>query len=95
MCSLLEEQHVRCLIYQDRYNMLSRKPEAEHIDFIQKKGLGFIAFSPLAQGLLTDRYLNGIPADSRVAKSGVFLHREDITPELIGKVERLDRKSVV
>lgn len=90
MCSLLKEQHVRCLIYQDRYNMLSRKPEAEHIDFIQKKGLGFIAFSPLAQGLLTDRYLNGIPADSRVVKSGVFLHREDITPELIGKVERLN-----
>lgn len=90
MCRLLEEQHVRCLIYQDRYNMLSRKPEAGHIAFLREKGLGFIAFSPLAQGLLTDRYLNGIPEDSRVVKSGVFLHREDITPELLGKTTQLN-----
>lgn len=90
MCRLLEEQHVRCLIYQDRYNLLSRKPEAEHFSFISDENLGFIAFSPLAQGLLTNRYLNGIPEDSRVAKSGVFLHKEDITPELIGKVNRLN-----
>ena len=90
MCRLLEGQHVRCLIYQDRYNMLSRKPEAEHFDFIRTEGLGFIAFSPLAQGLLTDRYLNGIPEGSRVVKSGVFLHREDITSELIVKISRLN-----
>lgn len=90
MCRLLEEQHVRCLIYQDRYNMLSRKPETLHFDFIRKEGMGFIAFSPLAQGLLTNRYLHGIPEDSRVVKSGVFLHREDITPELIGRISRLN-----
>ena len=90
MYRLLEEQHVRCLIYQDRYNMLSRKPEAQHFEFIKNKGLGFIAFSPLAQGLLTNRYLNGIPDDSRVAKSGVFLHREDITSELLDKTRRLN-----
>lgn len=90
MCRLLEEQHVRCLIYQDRYNMLSRKPEAQHLDFIKNEGLGFIAFSPLAQGLLTNRYLHGIPEDSRVAKSGVFLHREDITPELIDRISKLN-----
>lgn len=90
MCRLLEEQHVRCLIYQDRYNMLSRKPEVEHFGLVRKEGLGFIAFSPLAQGLLTNRYLNGIPEDSRVVKSGVFLHREDITPELIAKISRLN-----
>ncbi len=90
MCRLLNEQHVRCLIYQDRYNMLSRKPEERHLGFLEKEKLGFIAFSPLAQGLLTNRYLNGIPKDSRVAKSGVFLHREDITPELLAKLEQLN-----
>ncbi len=90
MCELLEEQHVKCLIYQDRYNMLSRNPETQHFDFIRKEGLGFIAFSPLAQGLLTNRYLHGIPEDSRVVKSGVFLHREDITPALVGKISRLN-----
>ena len=90
-CCLMKEQHVRCLIYQDRYNMLSRKPEESHISFLEKERLGFIAFSPLAQGLLTNRYLHGIPEDSRVAKSGVFLHREDITPELVSKLKELDK----
>lgn len=90
MCRLLREQHVRCLIYQDRYNLLSRKPEAQHFDFIRREGLGFIAFSPLAQGLLTNRYLHGIPEDSRVVKSGVFLHREDITEEIISKMAKLN-----
>lgn len=90
MCRLLEEQHVKCLIYQDRYNMLSRKPETAHFSFIRNEGLGFIAFSPLAQGLLTNRYLYGIPEDSRVVKSGVFLHREDITPKLIDKISKLN-----
>lgn len=89
-CRMMAEQHVRCLIYQDRYSMISRKPEAEHLDFIRDLGLGFIAFSPLAQGLLTNRYINGIPADSRVAKSGVFLHREDVTPELVEAIKALN-----
>lgn len=90
-CAMMEAQHVHCLIYQDRYNMLCRKPEQEHFSLFREKGLGFIAFSPLAQGLLTNRYLNGIPADSRVMKSGVFLHREDLTPELMEKVKKLNR----
>ncbi len=89
-CRMMEEQHVRCLVYQDRYNMMSRKPEEKHIEFLKEMQLGFVAFSPLAQGVLTNRYVNGIPEDSRVAKSGVFLHREDITPELIGRVRKLD-----
>lgn len=70
--------------------MMSRKPEEKHIEFLKEMQLGFVAFSPLAQGVLTNRYVNGIPEDSRVAKSGVFLHREDITPELIGRVRKLD-----
>ena len=89
-CRIMAEQHVRCLIYQDRYNMMSRKPEEAHLDFVKEKGLGLIAFSPLAQGLLTNRYLDGIPSDSRVAKSGVFLHREDITHEMLGRISKLN-----
>lgn len=89
-CRMMEAQHVRCLIYQDRYNMMCRKPEQAHFQFVEKQGLGFIAFSPLAQGILTNRYANGLPADSRAVKSGVFLHKEDITPELTAKVRSLD-----
>ena len=89
-CEMMEAQNVHCLVYQDRYNMLNRKPEADHFKMLKEQGLGFVAFSPLAQGLLTNRYLNGIPADSRIAKSGVFLHREDVTPELVGKLRLLD-----
>lgn len=90
VCDMMKEQHVRCLIYQDKYNMLSRRPESGYFDFMSQEGLGFIAFSPLAQGLLTNRYIGGIPSDSRVAKSGVFLRQEDITSELVSKIIRLD-----
>lgn len=89
-CEMMAEQNVRCLVYQDRYNMLVRKPEENHFEMLRRWGLGFVAFSPLAQGLLTNRYLNGIPADSRVARSGVFLHREDITPAMVEKISRLN-----
>ena len=88
-CRMMREQHVRCLVYQDRYNLLSRKPEEAHFGFLEDSGLGFVAFSPLAQGLLTNRYLDGIPADSRAARSGVFLKRSDITPALVEKLRRL------
>jgi L-glyceraldehyde 3-phosphate reductase len=74
------------LIYQGRLNMLNREPiEAGITDFCAENGVGFIAFSPLAQGLLTDRYLNGIPADSRMSKE-VFLKRSMLTPELLEKL---------
>lgn len=89
-CEMMAAQHVRCLIYQDRYNMICRKPEARHIDLLHEKGLGFIAFSPLAQGLLTNRYINGIPEDSRVYKDGAFLHKEDITAEWVDKARKLN-----
>lgn len=89
-CKMMEEQHVHCLIYQDRYNMICRKPEANHVQLLEEEGLGFIAFSPLAQGLLTNRYLNGIPEDSRVFKEGAFLHKEDITAEWVEKARKLN-----
>ena len=68
--------------------MLDREPQEEGIlDFCADEGIGFISFSPLAQGLLTDRYLNGIPDDSRMSK-GKFLKAEMLTPELLEKLHR-------
>ena len=79
----LRERDVPLLIYQGRLNMLDREPQEEGIlDFCVEKGIGFISFSPLAQGLLTDRYLNGIPADSRMSK-GKFLTESMLTEELL------------
>jgi L-glyceraldehyde 3-phosphate reductase len=82
------------LIYQGRLNMLNREPiEAGITDFCAENGVGFIAFSPLAQGLLTDRYLNGIPADSRMSKE-VFLKRSMLTPELLEKLREYNEQAV-
>ena len=83
----LKAHDVPLLIYQGRLNMLDRKPQETGItDFCAEKGVGFIAFSPLAQGLLTDRYLNGIPSDSRMAKEK-FLKSSMLTPELLAKLK--------
>ena len=82
----LKERDVPLLIYQGKLNMLDREPQEEGIlDFCAEEGIGFISFSPLAQGLLTDRYLNGIPQDSRMSK-GKFLREEMLTPELLAKL---------
>lgn len=87
----LKEHDVPCLIYQGRYNMLNREPEKLGIlQQAQEHGSGFIAFSPLAQGLLTDRYLNGIPDDSRIARGG-FLKKEALTNETMEKVVALNK----
>ncbi len=90
-CEMMAGQHVRCLIYQDRYNMLDRHVETNQLPMVRDLGLGFIAFSPLAQGLLTDRYLYGIPAQSRVNKAGSFLHTGDITDEWLHKARMLNQ----
>ena len=79
----LKELDVPLLIYQGRLNMLDRAPQEEGIlDFCAEQGIGFISFSPLAQGLLTDRYLNGIPKDSRMSR-GKTLREDLLTPELL------------
>jgi L-glyceraldehyde 3-phosphate reductase len=84
----LKERDVPLLIYQGKLNMLDREPQEEGIlDFCAEEGIGFISFSPLAQGLLTDRYLNGIPQDSRMSK-GKFLTEDMLTPELLAKLRR-------
>jgi L-glyceraldehyde 3-phosphate reductase len=78
-----------CLIHQPRYNMFQREPEREGVlDAIAHEGMGSIVYSPLAQGLLTDKYLNGIPEGSR-ATSGVFLKKENITSDVLRKVDGL------
>lgn len=83
----LRSRDVPLLIYQGRLNMLDRSPQQEGIlDYCAAHGIGFISFSPLAQGLLTDRYLNGIPADSRMAHSK-FLDPSALTPQLLGKLK--------
>jgi L-glyceraldehyde 3-phosphate reductase len=87
---MLKEQHVPCLIYQDKYSMLWREPETNSFSLIKEFGVGFIAFSPLAQGLLTNKYLNGIPETSRAAKSHGFLQRDEVTPGVIEKVKKLN-----
>ena len=77
-----------CLIHQPYYNMFGRWIEDGLTSVLAEEGVGCIPFSPLAQGLLTDRYLGGIPADSRVSKGG-FLKAKDVTEEKIAKVQRL------
>lgn len=85
----LEERDVHCLLYQG-YNLFNREPEEEGIlQQAKGNGTGFIAFSPLAQGLLTNRYLNGIPEDSRMAK-GAFLKKEALTDETLQKIKALN-----
>lgn len=87
----LKEHDVPCLLYQGRYNILNREPSDTGIlEDAASNGVGFIAFSPLAQGLLTDRYLNGIPADSRVARGG-FLKKESLTPAVLTKIKELNK----
>ena len=89
----LREHDVPLLIYQGRLNLIDKKPmEWGILDFCREKGVGFIAFSPLAQGLLTDRYLDGIPADSRMAR-GKFLRSDRLTPELMDYVLKLRAKA--
>lgn len=73
--------------------MLNREPQEQGIlDYCADNGIGFISFSPLAQGLLTDRYLNGIPTDSRMSK-GKFLKKDMLTPELLDQLEGMERGS--
>ena len=89
----LKEHDTPLLIYQGKLNMLNREPMEQGIlDFCANEGVGFIAFSPLAQGLLTDRYLNGIPEDSRMSK-GKFLKESMLTPELLAQLRDYNEKA--
>ena len=91
--SYLKQRDVPLLIYQGRLNMLDQAPVKEGITaFCQQEGVGFISFSPLAQGLLTDRYLNGIPEDSRMQREK-FLRREMLTDDLLRHLHQLNNEA--
>lgn len=78
-----------CIIHQPKYSMFERTPEKGLLNVLEKNGVGCIPFSPLAQGMLTNRYIDGIPSDSRAAK-GHFLKSQDITEEKLAKIRALD-----
>ena len=88
---ILKSMNCPFIINQRSYSILNRAIEEDGLkDFAGKNGVGIIAFCPLAQGLLTDKYLNGIPENSRVKTSGIFLKEKDITPELVAKIKALN-----
>lgn len=88
---LFKEWHTPFVIHQPQYNMFNRSIEEGLTDVLAEEGLGSIVFSPLAQGLLTDRYLDGIPADSRAHRSDSPFLSEDRVEETIGKVRQLNQ----
>jgi L-glyceraldehyde 3-phosphate reductase len=88
--SILNGLGTPCLIHQPKYSMFERWIEEGLTDVLEREGIGCIAFSPLAQGLLTDRYLDGIPEGSRASKPHGFLRPEHVTDERIGQVRKLN-----
>jgi L-glyceraldehyde 3-phosphate reductase len=88
--TILKQLGTPCLIHQARYSMFDRWVEGGLLNVLEEKGVGCIAFSPLAQGLLTDRYLKGIPENSRASKPNSFLNPNNITPEKIQKISQLN-----
>lgn len=88
--TILKQLGTPCLIHQARYSMFDRWVEGGLLDVLEEKGVGCIAFSPLAQGLLTDKYLKGIPENSRASKPNSFLNPNNITPEKIQKISQLN-----
>ena len=79
----------RCLIHQPRYSMFDRRIEEGLLEVLGEEGVGCIVFSPLEQGLLTDKYLDGVPENSRAAKPNTYLGRDQVTEEKISKVRKL------
>ena len=89
--ALLEERHCPFVINQNRYSLFDRNIEQNGLkETAGELGKGLITFSPLAQGRLTDRYLNGIPADSRIRTDGRYLKEKDITPDVVAKIRALN-----
>lgn len=88
--AILRELGTPCLIHQPSYSMFNRWIEDGLLDVLEEEGIGCIPFSPLAQGLLTDRYLQGIPADSRAGKPQGFLRPQHVTEEKVAQVRRLN-----
>jgi len=91
---ILESLNTPCLIHQPRYSMLDRWVEDSLLDVLEEKGIGCICFSPLAQGLLTDKYIKDIPENSRAAKPHGFLQKTTITSELRKKINKLNTVAI-
>ncbi len=87
---ILKELGTPCLVHQPSYSMFNRWVEDGLLDVLEKNGVGSVVFSPLFQGLLTNKYLKGIPEGSRASKAAGYLQSSDITPEKIDKVKRLN-----
>ncbi len=87
---ILRQMGTPCLIHQPRYSMLDRWVEDGLLDVLEDEGIGCIAFSPLAQGLLSDRYLKGIPNDSRAAKPHGFLNKNQVTADVLNRITKLN-----
>ncbi|WP_077619667.1 L-glyceraldehyde 3-phosphate reductase [Bacillus sinesaloumensis] len=87
---ILKELGTPLLIHQPRYSMFDRWIEDGLQDVLSENGVGSIVFSPMAQGLLTNKYLGGIPSDSRASKENTFLKKEQITEDVLGKIEQLN-----
>lgn len=88
--NILRQLGTPCLIHQPRYSLLVREPEDGLLNVLEKNGVGCIAYSPLAQGLLTDRYLQGIPDDSRAGKPSGFLKKEEISEDKLQIIRKLN-----
>lgn len=89
--ALLRAMGTPCLIHQPKYSLFARGPETGLFDLLRREGVGCIVFSPLAQGLLTNRYLNGIPSDSRAGRSdNKFLQPDALTPAVMARIRALD-----
>jgi L-glyceraldehyde 3-phosphate reductase len=87
---ILRKNGTPCLIHQAKYSMFVRKPEEGLLNTLEKEGVGLIAFSPLAQGMLTDRYLHGIPSESRAAKPSGFLQTSELTTRRLAQIATLN-----
>jgi len=87
---ILKSMGIRCLIHQPRYSMFDRWVEGGLLNVLEEEGMGCIAYSPLAQGMLTEKYLEGIPPGSRAAKETGFLQQSQVTPELVEKARKLN-----
>ncbi|RCH56618.1 L-glyceraldehyde 3-phosphate reductase [Mucilaginibacter hurinus] len=91
---ILKQLGTPCLIHQPKYSMFVRDPEAGLLDVLAREGVGCIPFSPLAQGLLTNKYLHGIPEDSRAARSTGFLQKDQVTPQRIEQITNLNKLAI-
>lgn len=88
--AILREMGTPLLIHQPKYSMFVRGVESGLLPALGELGVGCIPFSPLAQGLLTNRYLKGVPADSRAGRGSIFLTPEGITPEIVNRIQALN-----